>query len=130
MHSIGDLARETGTKTVTIRYYERVGLLPKPPRTAGNYRAYSAEHMRRLGFIRRCRELGFRLEQVRAMLSLSECKNQDCADVDRIATEHLAEVEDKIVSLSRLADELRRLSTCCEGGTVGECRIIEALSPA
>src|SRR5687768_9612012 len=99
MHRIGDLSRETGTKTVTIRYYEKLGLLPKPPRTAGNYRAYDGEHMRRLGFIRRCRELGFTLEQVREMLSLSERKNQDCADVDRIATEHLAAVEEKIASL-------------------------------
>lgn len=130
MHSIGDLARETGTKAVTVRYYEKIGLLPIPPRTSGNYRAYGDDHMRRLRFIRRCRELGFTLEQVRAMLSLSADAARDCADVDRITVEHLAEVEEKIADLQRLAKELRRLSNCCKGGgPVADCRIIEALSP-
>lgn len=127
--SIGDLSRATGTKVVSIRYYEKIGLLPAPPRTTGNYRAYDGDHMRRLRFIRRCRGLGFTLEQVRAMLSLSERQDQDCADVDRLTVEHLAEVEEKIADLQRLAGELRRLSTCCKGGRVAECRIIEALSP-
>lgn len=127
--SIGDLSKATDTKVVSIRYYEKVGLLPAPPRTAANYRAYDSGHMRRLRFIRRCRELGFTLEQVREMLSLSERKDQNCAVVDRITVEHLAEVEDKIADLQRLATELRRLSTCCKGGRVAECRIIEALSP-
>lgn len=127
--SIGDLSKATDTKVVSIRYYEKVGLLPAPPRTAANYRAYDSGHMRRLRFIRRCRELGFTLEQVREMLSLSEREDQNCAVVDRITVEHLAEVEDKIADLQRLATELRRLSTCCKGGRVAECRIIEALSP-
>jgi DNA-binding transcriptional MerR regulator len=91
-------------------------LLPAPPRTAGNYRAYDSEALRRLRFIRRCRELGFTVEQVRAMLSRSADAKHDCADVDRITVEHLAEVEEKIADLQRLAKELRRLRTCCKGG--------------
>jgi Cu(I)-responsive transcriptional regulator len=127
--TIGDLSRATGTKVVTIRYYEKIGLVPSPPRTASNYRAYDTGHLDRLRFIRRCRDLGFTLEQIRELLSLSERADRDCAEIDRITTDHLGEVEDKIANLTRLADELRRLSRCCRGGRVADCRIIEALSP-
>lgn len=127
--SIGDLAKATGTKVVTIRYYEKAGLLPAPPRTAGNYRSYDARHRDRLRFIRRCRDLGFTLGQVRELLSLSAQSERDCAAIDRIALEHLAAVEKKLSDLRRLAGELRRISDCCQGGRVAECRIIEALSP-
>jgi Cu(I)-responsive transcriptional regulator len=124
------LAKATGTKVVTIRYYEQIGILPEPARTEGNYRAYSHEHMRRLRFIRRCRDLGFTLDQVRELLRLSSQQNQECAEVDRITAQHLAEIEQKITDLKRLAGELRRLSACCQGnGIIADCRIIEALSP-
>ena len=86
--SIGDLAKATGTKVVTIRYYEQVGLLPEPTRTEGNYRAYSPEHLRRLRFIRRCRDLGFTLDQVRGLLRLSSQKDNACSEVDRITAQH------------------------------------------
>ena len=128
--SIGDLAKATGTKVVTIRYYEKIGLLPEPPRTSGNYRAYDAKHKERLHFIRRCRDLGFTLEQVRELLDLSKKTDRDCAAVDRLALDHLAEIERKIADLKRLEKELRRLSDCCQGGRIGDCRIIEALSAA
>jgi DNA-binding transcriptional MerR regulator len=128
---IGALAEATGTKVVTVRYYEQIGLLPVPSRTAGNYRTYSNEHMRRLRFIRRCRVLGFTLDQVRDLLRLSSRKEQDCAEVDRITAQHLLEIEQKIADLKRLAKELRRLNNCCEGkGIIADCRIIEALSPS
>ena len=128
--SIGDLAKATGTKVVTIRYYEQIGLLPVPARTSGNYRAFTAEHVRRLRFIRRCRDLGFTLDQIRELLRLSAEGHQDCGDVDRITAEHLTEIEKKVSDLTRLADELRRLSKCCRGnGIIANCRIIEALSP-
>jgi len=128
---IGDLAKTAGTKVVTIRYYEQIGLLPVPSRTAGNYRTYSNEHMRRLRFIRRCRDLGFTLDQIRDLLRLSSRKEQDCAEVDRITAQHLMEIEQKISDLKRLAKELRRLNNCCEGkGIIADCRIIEALSPS
>ena len=129
--SIGDLAKGTGTKVVTVRYYEQIGLLPVPSRTAGNYRTYSNEHMRRLRFIRRCRDLGFTLDQIRDLLRLSSQKDEECADVDRITAQHLIEIEQKISDLKRLATELRRLNNCCQGnGIIADCRIIEALSPS
>ena len=128
--TIGDLAKATGTKVVTIRYYEQIGLLPAPARTQRNYRVYTEEHSRRLLFIRRCRHLGFTLDQVRDLLQLSSEATQECLAVDRITAEHLADIEQKIADLTRLADELRRLSTCCRGeGLIADCRIIEALSP-
>jgi Cu(I)-responsive transcriptional regulator len=127
--TIGDLAKATGTKVVTIRYYERIGLLPAPPRSAGRFRIYRPEHLHRLRFVRRCRDLGFSLDQVRALLGLAAQQDRDCADVDRLAGEHLAEIEGKIADLQRLADELRRISAQCSGGIVADCRIIEALSP-
>lgn len=127
--TIGDLAKATGVKVVTIRYYEQAGLLPEPTRTEGNYRLYKSQHTRRLQFIRRLRDLGFTLEQVRQLLQLASDKNQDCGDVDRITNQHLATVEEKLRDLQRLATELRRLSRCCKGGgRIAECRIIEALS--
>ena len=128
--SIGDLSRATETKVVTIRYYEKVGLLPAPPRSDGNYRIYSPEHRDRLSFIRRCRDLGFNLEQVRALLALSVQADRDCARVDRIARDHLVTVERKIADLRRLAAELTRIGESCRGGRIADCRIIEALSPA
>ena len=129
--SIGDLAKGTGTKVVTVRYYEQIGLLPVPSRTAGNYRTYSNEHMRRLRFIRRCRDLGFTLDQIRDLLRLSSQKDEECAEVDRITAQHLIKIEQKISDLKRLAKELRRLNNCCQGnGIIADCRIIEALSPS
>jgi DNA-binding transcriptional MerR regulator len=101
--SIGALAKETRTKVVTVRYYEQIGLLPIPSRTAGNYRTYTNEHMRRLRFIRRCRDLGFTLDQIRHLLRLSSRKHEDCAEVDRITAQHLAEIEQKVSDLKRLA---------------------------
>jgi len=128
--TIGDLARATGVKVVTIRYYEQAGLLPVPPRTEGNYRTYKPDHFRRLQFIRRLRDLGFTLEQVRDLIRLASDRNQACDEVDRMTHEHLVTVEEKIRDLQKLASELRQLSQCCKGGgQIAECRIIEALSP-
>lgn len=128
--TIGKLAEETGVKVVTIRYYEQIGLMPVVPRTDGNYRTYSLEQRRRLHFIRRCRDLGFTLDQIRDLLRLSSEKTHACAEVDRIAEQHRRTVEEKLADLTRLARELRRLSACCRGkGIIADCRIIEALSP-
>lgn len=127
--TIGELGKATDTKVETIRYYERIGLLPKPPRTGGNYRAYGAAELGRLSFIRRARDLGFPLDQVRALLSLSDDRGRDCATVDALARDHLTEVERKIADLTALRRELAALITSCGGGTVADCRIIEALAP-
>lgn len=127
---IGELARATATKVETVRYYEQTGLLPPPARTQGNYRSYGPAHLARLSFVRRARDLGFSIEQVRALLDLSDDSSRDCATVDRIATEHLREVDRKIADLTALRRELSAVVASCGGGTVAECRIIEALAPA
>ncbi|WP_090709293.1 MULTISPECIES: helix-turn-helix domain-containing protein [unclassified Beijerinckia] len=127
--AIGELGRLTSTKVETIRYYERIGLLAAPARTAGNYRAYGPVHLNRLSFIRRSRDLGFSLEQVRTLLDLSDDRDRSCQAVDAIAQEHLAEVDRKIADLSALRHELSRMIEQCRCGTVADCRIIEALSP-
>jgi Cu(I)-responsive transcriptional regulator len=127
--TIGSLATATGTKVETIRWYERVGLLPAPPRSEGNYRSYGDEHLRRLSFIRRSRDLGFTVEKVRELLALADQRDRSCAEVDAIARAHLSEVERKIADLTRLSDELRDVIGQCGCGSVAECNIIEALSP-
>ena len=127
--SIGALSKKTGVKVVTIRYYEKVGVLAAPPRTAGNYRLYSLQHVRRLHFIRRCRDLGFSLDQILDFLRLSSENTSSCAKVCRIAERHLKDVEGKLADLKRLASELRRITASCNGTRpMAECRIIEALS--
>jgi DNA-binding transcriptional MerR regulator len=128
--TIGELAKVTDTKVETIRYYERIGLLPAPDRTAGNYRAYSSAELGRLSFIRRARNLGFPLDQVRALLTLADRRDQSCATVDELAKAHLTEVERKIADLQALGRELSDMITQCGHGTIGDCRIIEALAPA
>jgi len=127
-YSIGELARATGMKVETIRYYERIGLLPSPARTAGNYRAYIKPHLERLSFIRRGRDLGFSLDAVRELLRLSDDRQQPCDEVDQMAHTHLAEVESKIADLIALRGELKQLIEQCRRGTVAECRIIRALA--
>lgn len=126
---IGELGKATATKVETIRYYEQTGLLPPPARTGGNYRSYGDQHLARLSFIRRARDLGFGIEQVRALLDLSDDRTRDCATIDRIATEHLREVDRKIADLIALRRELGAVITSCNGGTVADCRIVEALGP-
>jgi Cu(I)-responsive transcriptional regulator len=127
--NIGQLARVADTNAETIRYYERIGLLPPPPRTAGNYRDYATVHVSRLTFTRRARDLGFSIEQVRTLLDLADQKEQSCEAVDAIARDHLAEVKRKLADLGALRRELESMIGQCRHGTVGECRIIEALAP-
>ena len=127
--TIGELGKATGTKAETIRYYERIGLLASPDRTQGNYRAYGKGALARLSFIRRSRDLGFSLDQVRALLSLGDDRARDCSTVDALARDHLADVERKITDLEALRRELAAIIASCGGGTVADCRIIEALGP-
>jgi len=126
--SIGDLARETGCKIPTIRYYERIGLLPAPGRTAGNTRRYGPAHKARLAFIRHCRNLGFSQAAIRELLELTDHPSQSCETVDRIASAHLAEVDRRMARLAALRSELARMIAACSGGHVEQCRIIEALA--
>jgi len=127
--TIGHLARQTGTKVETIRFYEKNGLLPQPSRTGGNYRSYEQDHLNRLSFIRRARELGFSLDQIREFLNLADDRSQSCAAVDAIAKAHRKEVERKIEDLVALKSELDRMIDQCGCGLVADCRIIESLSP-
>ena len=128
-YTIGQLADLTGAKVVTIRYYEQIGVLPVPARTSGNYRVYDREHLRRLQFIRRSRDLGFSLDQIRAMLRLSSDDAPSCAEICAITARHLEDIEKKVRDLKRLAAELRRIHSSCSGSKrMAECRIIEALS--
>lgn len=126
---IGDLARLTGTKVETVRWYEKVGLLPEPGRSGGNYRVYDSEGLTRLGFIRRARDLGFSLDEVRELLDLAGDRARDCGAIDAIAKRHLTVIDRKLDDLSRLRDRLSELTASCAGGTVGTCRIVDALEP-
>lgn len=126
--TIGQAAREAGCKVQTLRYYEELGLLPKPTRTAGNQRVYGDEHLKRLAFIRHARELGFALEAVRELISLGGKPEQSCAKADAIARTHLGEVERKIAALTALKSELARMIESCGRGRVADCRVIEVLA--
>ena len=125
---IGVLARETGVKVPTIRYYEQIGLLPAPPRTLSNRRLYGPADVARLGFIRHARELGFNIDAIRALLALQERPEQSCEAADSIARERLAEVDDKIARLSALKAELQRMLASCARGKIANCQVIDALA--
>lgn len=127
MLSIGTLAKRTGTKVQTIRYYEQIGLLPEPGRTEGGQRRYGEGDLDRLSFIRHARQLGFTLEAIRDLLDLSDNPGRSCADVDRIAHRQLREVEARIARLEALRIELTRMLGECRRDTVAECRVLEVL---
>ena len=124
---IGELARTTGTKAETIRFYEREGILPAADRTDSNYRDYSDEHLATLTFVRRARELGFSMAQVRELLALSDHDDKPCEDVDQLVQRQLLEVKRKISDLSALHDELQQMLRSCQADRIGDCRIVESL---
>ena len=129
MITIGKLSAATGVNVETIRYYEQIGLLPAPARSAGNYRTYEGAHLRRLSFIRRARDLGFSLDQVRELLDIADDRSRSCGAVDKLAREHLSAVDRKIADLSALRRELGSLLDQCSQGTIADCLIIDALAP-
>ena len=126
----GKLAKATGTKIETIRFYEKIGLLSPPERTSANYRAYRQEDVDRLSFVRRARDLGFSLDQVRTLLDLADDRSRSCCVVDEIARAQLEAVEEKFADLHALKRELASLIEQCDLGTIADCRIIGALAPA
>jgi DNA-binding transcriptional MerR regulator len=129
--SIGEVAKASGVRVVTIRYYEQIGLMPPAARTAANYRRYGKEAKERLQFIRRCRELGFTIGQIRDLIRLSSEKTMPCGEVKRIASLHERALAAKLNDLRLLLKELHRLSTSCDGQCfIQDCGIIEALSGA
>lgn len=127
MLTIGKLGEAAGVKVPTIRYYEQIGILPEPERSAGNQRLYSGKALERLGFIRHARDLGFTLAAIRDLLSLSDKPDQSCAAADAIARAQMVEVESRIARLTALKAELERMIVQCAGGRIADCRIIEAL---
>ena len=126
--TIGDLGRQTGCKVQPIRYYEEIGLMPKPARTSGNQRRYNPGHAERLAFIRHGRELGFSLDAIRELLDISDVPERSCDTVDRIARDQLEQVDRRIRSLKAMKGELERMILQCRGDKIADCRIIEVLS--
>lgn len=126
--TIGAVSDRTGVNAETIRFYERIGVLPRPPRSEGGRRVYAQGHETRLKFVRRCRELGFSLDQVRALLALGAGENDNCVEVHDMASSHLGAVRDKIADLKRMERVLAEMVDACAGGTLAHCPIIETLS--
>lgn len=125
--SIGRLSERTGVNIETIRYYEKIGLLPPPPRTEGGHRLYPERHLRRLVFIRRSRELGFTLDEIRNLLGLVE-GGHACGDVKNAALAHLRNIREKIADLRRMERTLADTAALCEGGSAPDCPIVDVLS--
>ena len=126
--AIGEAARQSGVKAPTIRYYEQIGLLAAPSRSEGNRRHFGDSDLRRLTFIRHARELGFEIEAIRTLLTLQDDPSQPCATADSIAKARLADVEQRIRSLTALKAELELMVDGCSHGHVATCRVIEVLA--
>ena len=124
---IGDLARRSGVNIETIRYYERIGLVASPPRSAGGHRVYGQRHLNRLVFIRRGRELGFALDAVRDLLALVE-GGHGCNDIRTIAAGHLTDIRQKIADLQRMERTLSDTIAECDAGAAPSCPVVEILS--
>ena len=125
--TIGRIAEAAGCKVQTVRYYEQVGLLPRPERSGGNQRVYGKSDVDRLTFIRHARDLGFSIEAIRDLLSLSDRPDQPCEAADAIARAQLVHVERRIEHLNALKLELERMVAQCSGGRISDCRLIEVL---
>ena len=125
--TIGALSRRTGCKVETIRYYERIGLLPAPARSRGGHRHYGEGALKRLDFVLRARGLGFPLDSVRSLLDLADGGGRSCAQVERIAFRHLKDVRNKLADILVMEKVLAEMVAECRGGTMPACPLIEAL---
>ncbi len=125
--TIGRLSSEAGVKIETVRYYEKIGLMPKPPRSAGRHRLYDEVQINRLKFIRRGRELGFPLDDIRSLMGLEDAR-PSCAEVYEITVHHLKGVREKITDLKRLEATLSSISKACDRSDDPDCPVIETLS--
>lgn len=124
---IGVLSTETGVNIETIRYYEKIGLMPAPPRSQGRQRVYDSAHLKRLTFIRRSRELGFSLDEIRDLLGLERGHALTCAEVRQLTQQHVADIRAKVKDLRRLERVLNDLAARCHGKKVPDCPILDAL---
>ena len=127
MLTIGKLAKKTGTKVQTIRYYEQIELMPEPGRTEGGQRRYGDAELDRLSFIRHSRQLGFSLDAIRELLDLSDNPDRPCNEADAIARRQLKQVEQRLSRLDALRTELKRMARECSGGHTSDCRVLEVL---
>jgi len=123
----GILATQSGVKAETIRYYEKIDLMPEPARTQGGHRLYEDMHLQRLRFIRRSRDLGFTLDEIRELLSLVDGQQVSCNKVQHIAEAHIKDVREKIADLRKIERTLRDMSSQCSGKNIPDCPIIEIL---
>jgi len=126
-YAIGEVSRRTGVNIETIRYYERISLLPKPDRTAGGNRQYNEDQLKHLFFIKRARGLGFSIREIKGLLSMAINTGFTCAEVHEITTEHLISVQEKIASLQRLEAALQNMAAECSRGDVPDCPIVDTL---
>ena len=124
---IGALSRLTDCNIETIRYYEKQGLLPEPPRSSGGHRVYAAAHLKRLTFIKRSRNLGFSMAEIRELLSLVDEHEYTCEDVKQLTLAHAEDIRKKISALQRLEGALNKMASDCSGDSVPHCPIIDAL---
>ena len=124
---IGELSRQTGCHIETIRYYEKQGMMPKPPRSAGGHRLYGPDHLKRLTFIRRCRDLGFTMAQITELLSLVDEHCYTCHDIREITLGHVEEIRGKLSDLKRLEKVLLGIAAGCTNDAAPECPIVDAL---
>jgi MerR family mercuric resistance operon transcriptional regulator len=127
---IGGLSSRSGVNVETIRYYERIGLLAKPLRTSSGYRLYRLGDVERLAFIRRARDLGFSVDEVRRLLSLADGRSRSCRRVRDIAATHLADIRTKLGDLHRMEQVLANLVDSCADGTLPACPLLETLAQA
>ncbi len=128
--SIGALAARSGIKIETIRYYERIGIMPKPPRSAAGYRRYTSEHLKRLIFIRRGRELDFSLDVLRGLLRLVDGHTHTCTEGRALALEHLEDIRGKIADLKRLERAMAEIAARCTGKPIPDCALVDTLFSA
>jgi MerR family transcriptional regulator, mercuric resistance operon regulatory protein len=127
--TIGKLANSAGINLETVRYYERIGLMPEPGRTEKGHRNYATAHVRRLTFIRRARELGFAIEDIRTLLELAEPGRVSCCEVQKIAARHLHNVRSKLADLARMEQLLAKTIGQCSGNPSSACPVLEMLDP-
>jgi MerR family transcriptional regulator, mercuric resistance operon regulatory protein len=126
-HPIGELSRLSGVNIETIRYYERIKMLPRPPRTASGRRIYGSTDLRTLTFIRRSRELGFSLNEIRALLRLGGPEKASCREVREIAAHHLGDIRAKLGDLKKLERLLAKTVARCSGNTAPDCPVLDIL---
>jgi len=127
---IGEMSRQTGVGIETIRYFEKIGMMPVPGRSEGGNRRYNTDHLQRLFFINRCRQIGFSQSEIKTLLSMVDAKGVTCGEVHSITTEHIADIKKKIRDLRKLEKVLTQMANECSRGDIPDCPIIETLFAA